>query len=101
MSGQSRFQFVNLKSARLVERRQVSYFIKFLRGLNMALKLCPICDKYSQICDFCKFYQPNGEDRGGKHGPIYVDKGCCSLHFLRADPWDKCEYFYCIRADEI
>jgi hypothetical protein len=64
-------------------------------------KLCLKCDKYSQICDYCKFFLFNGEDTGGKHGPVYVDKGCCGLHFLRSDPWDGCEYFYCHMADKI
>ena len=62
--------------------------------------LCPDCDtRWPWVCDFCKHYQFNGEDHGGKHGPVYVDKGCCMLHFLRSDPGDGCEYFYCFRVD--
>lgn len=49
----------------------------------------------SPLCDFCKHYQFNGEDRGGKHGPAYVNKGCCGLHFLREDPEGCCDYFHC------
>jgi len=64
------------------------------------ITLCPNCDIYSRICDYCKHYQFNGEDRDGKHGPVYVDKGCCSLHFLRSDPHHGCEYFYCFKVDE-
>ena len=58
--------------------------------------LCPKCERrWPTVCDFCKHYQYNGEDVGGKHGPVYVDKGCCGLHFLRSDPEDGCKYFHC------
>lgn len=64
--------------------------------------LCQKCDKkYYSVCDFCKYYQFNGEDVGGKHGPIYVDKGCCGFHFLRSDPGDGCEYFHCVHATNL
>ena len=63
--------------------------------------LCPDCEPpWTSICDFCKHYKFNGEDLGGKHGLVYVEKGFCSLHCLPSDPDDGCEYFYCIMADK-
>jgi len=58
--------------------------------------LCPECDlRDPSVCDFCLYYLFNGEDKGGKPGPVYVNKGCCKKHFLRSDPGDGCEYFHC------
>jgi len=57
-------------------------------------------DKCHITCDFCKHYRFNGEDMDGKPGPIYVDKGCCSLHFMREDPDGGCDYFHCFRANK-
>ena len=62
------------------------------------MKLCSdIPYECYPICDFCKHYNFNGEETGSKHDPVYVDKGCCKLHFMREDPGGGCEYFYCRR----
>ena len=61
--------------------------------------LCPKCDRrWPHVCDFCEYYQFNGKDIDGKHGAVYIDEGCCSLHFLPSDPGDGCDYFHCINA---
>jgi len=46
------------------------------------------------ICDFCKHYNFNGIPHP-RRGEMYVDKGCCKLHFMRSDPMDGCDYFHC------
>jgi len=62
--------------------------------------LCSECDsRWPWVCDFCKHYAFNGESLEGGHGVIYVNKGCCRLHFLPSDPNDGCEYFHCRMAD--
>ena len=56
---------------------------------------CPDCDKERfHVCDFCIYYYFNKD----QHGPIYINKGCCGLHFLRCDPGDGCEYYHCFLA---
>jgi len=60
------------------------------------LKLCPKCDARSPaVCDFCRYYQFNGEDRGGRYGSVYVDKGFCEYHQRREDPEGGCDDFHC------
>ena len=60
------------------------------------MKLCNNCQEQFNVCDFCKHFNFNGEDRGSKHGPAYVDKGCCVVHFMRCDPGDSvCDWFEC------
>lgn len=56
-------------------------------------KLLPghwLCD--ADICDFCRFYQFNGDENG-----VYIDKGMCEHpdHAGRRDPADGCEDFVC------
>jgi len=62
---------------------------------------CPECDpRFTAVCDFCKHFDFNGEDRGGKHGTIYVDKGYCNFHKRRTDPEKGCSDFHCEWADK-
>ena len=60
----------------------------------MALKLCPNCDIYSQICDFCKFYQEGQLNHDNCGGCKYDD-------FRRTDDmdirFDKLKFGYQIR----
>ncbi len=45
------------------------------------------CD--SDVCDFCAYYDFNGEDG------MYVGKGFCNKHVQQKDPEDFCDSFIC------
>lgn len=49
--------------------------------------LCSGCDWPTCICDFCKYYQSDGDS-----------KQCCEKHFLQTDLLGGCEYFHCWMA---
>lgn len=60
------------------------------------MKLCINCEEEFTVCDFCAHFRFNGKDVGSKHGPAYVDLGCCTEHFMRCDPDDYvCDWFEC------
>jgi len=54
-------------------------------------RLCPTCDdRFSDICDFCYYYDFNPNKGGG-----YQELGYCRLHKEGKDPGDGCEKFIC------
>ncbi len=57
------------------------------------------CEKIGPVCDFCKYYNYNGEDlyRDGKtyKGAIYTGEGWCDYWKDWKDPSDGCEKFIC------
>ena len=57
------------------------------------------CVKYSNICDFCQYYEYHGRGHM-KNGVIirdavYVDAGWCILSQHRRNPEESCNKFYC------
>jgi len=63
--------------------------------------LCDTCDDFT-ICDFCRFYNYNGEwewlrDRWVQ---VYTEDGFCMVTMLPCDPYDDCDCdsYYCFRA---
>ena len=63
---------------------------------------CPTCDEGPDICDFCMYYNFNGEwyanGSDGFHGPVYVEEGYCRLTGCYSDPMDNCDNFHCNMA---
>ena len=60
--------------------------------------LCKSCrSPYTTICDFCRFYCPNGiwvwlEESWQR---VYTDDGFCWLDMLPRDPIENCDNFHC------
>jgi len=59
------------------------------------MKLCPTCDPRATCCDFCKFFEFNGDAQGR-----YTGDGYCTLHKRDADPAEECDDFYCQHIKE-
>lgn len=53
------------------------------------------CEKYNAICDFCKYYDFNGNEGGG-----YTGDGYCNLYKVSKEPFDDCKRFYCKNIEE-
>jgi len=51
------------------------------------------CDECLPVCDFCIYYNFNGNEFGG-----YIEKGWCRKHKEERDPGSQCENFHCFRA---
>lgn len=47
------------------------------------------------ICDSCKYYNFNGDDKGR-----YTGSGWCALRNEPSEPHDYCEDFYCFLVDK-
>ena len=63
---------------------------------RVQMKLCPDCEPETSCCDFCKHYDFNGLDNGGRHGVLYTGAGFCKLTKEQRDPGDCiCDDFYC------
>lgn len=45
-------------------------------------------------CDFCIYYDFNGNEEGA-----YTGEGWCDYLDEQSDPGDVCENFYCFRAE--
>jgi hypothetical protein len=59
------------------------------------MKFCsPDISKCCPICDFCKHYHYNGDDKG-----VYTGDGFCSILNEPKDPEDSCDDFYCHLID--
>lgn len=51
---------------------------------------CKLCvDEDQACCDFCKFYDFNGNDG------MYSGEGYCYQHAANRDPEEMCNYFQC------
>ena len=57
------------------------------------------CEEIGAICDFCKYYDYNGEDiiEDDKvyKDALYVGKGFCRLYKKQRDPHEGCNDFVC------
>ena len=53
-----------------------------------APKVC--CEECFPICDFCRFYNFNGDKDGA-----YTGNGYCVKHEIRKEPDDCCKDFIC------
>ena len=57
------------------------------------------CKEIGVICDFCKYYDYNGEDliENGITfpGAIYVGKGYCNYHKIKQNPEAGCNNYIC------
>jgi len=63
----------------------------------IAMIKCSECsDKYTAVCDFCKFFNFNGKDNGKRI--VYVNRGWCKLLHKRKDPGDGCKRFHCFNV---
>lgn len=49
--------------------------------------------EFGACCDFCKFYDFNGNEDGA-----YTGEGYCNKYAERKDPEDVCSEFHCERA---
>ena len=55
------------------------------------------CAYIGAVCDFCKHYNFNGDDKG-----CYTGEGWCNFHHLQKDPDQSCPNdFYCASADKV
>ena len=54
------------------------------------------CEETGAICDFCKFYDFNGDEEGA-----YTGDGHCNKFDVQKDPEDGlgCEEFICFKAE--
>lgn len=48
------------------------------------------------ICDFCKYYNFNADDKGR-----YTGDGYCTKHSKPQDPSDDCNDFHCSEAIDL
>lgn len=51
---------------------------------------CPKCIPQMNVCDFCKFYDFNGDKEGR-----YIERGYCRFHKEAREPGDGCDDFVC------
>jgi hypothetical protein len=56
------------------------------------MKLCNECDSRALCCDFCAYYQFNGDEQGR-----YTGDGWCRLHKREEDPASLCDDFFCFQ----
>lgn len=54
------------------------------------MKLCPKCEPRALCCDFCAYYQFNGDEQGR-----YTGEGWCRLHKREEDPASLCDDYFC------
>lgn len=50
------------------------------------------CKKIGPMCDFCKFYDFNGDKYG-----FYIERGYCRFHKKAKEPFEGCKDFVCFR----
>lgn len=55
---------------------------------------CTKCDDAGDICDFCKHYDFNGNEKGQ-----YTGDGICTLHQKQMEPYEGCDDFYCYKVE--
>ena len=48
------------------------------------------CERNTEVCDWCIFYDFNEDEDGG-----YADNGYCHKHRKKSDPMDYCDDFIC------
>ncbi len=53
------------------------------------------CAAVGPVCDFCKHYHFNGDEKGR-----YTGEGWCNFHQHQIDPEGGCEDFYCQSVDK-
>lgn len=59
------------------------------------MKCCPHCTPEEALCDFCVWFDFNGDADGA-----YTGDGFCRRHSRPADPCDACEDYECFLAPE-
>ena len=57
--------------------------------------LCDNCEEDLACCDFCKYYNFNGDSRGA-----YTGDGYCDKKKQGKDPGDVCDDFHCSQVKE-
>jgi len=55
---------------------------------------CEAAEECYPICDFCKYYNFNGNETGA-----YTGNGYCSKLRMNTDPADSCNDFHCFKAE--
>lgn len=53
------------------------------------------CEVVGAVCDFCIFYDFNGDDDG-----CYTGDGYCRFHQKQIDPEEGCADFICFRVKD-
>ena len=58
--------------------------------------LCNTCEEELACCDFCKYYDFNGDDEGR-----YTGDGYCNKKKQGREPGEECDEFHCKQAKKM